>query len=120
MGDFTANERVEADAVPASIAVEVAYALPHRQLLLKINVPRGTTALEAVRQSRIDEEFPEADLLAAPMGLYGQAFGTKGLAAKADYVLDEGDRVEIYRPLAADPKAARKRRAANPAGGTSS
>jgi uncharacterized protein len=93
------------------ITVEVAYALPTRQQLTELRVPRGTTAFEAVQQSGIVEQFPEVDIENAKMGIFGQALGTKGLKAPREHVLEPMDRVEIYRPLIVDPKEVRKRRA---------
>lgn len=86
------------------IHVEVAYALPHKQKIIGLDVPEGTEALAAVQQSGIDKDFPELDLEAPKLGLFGKAI-------KAGQVLEDGDRVEIYRPLIADPKANRKARA---------
>lgn len=86
------------------IKVEVAYARSERQLILPVNVPVGTTALEAVRQSGIGKQFAEIDPDAARLGIFGKAI-------KPGQVLTEGDRVEIYRPLKADPKEARRARA---------
>ncbi|WP_461516609.1 RnfH family protein [Porticoccus sp.] len=93
------------------ITVEVAYALPQRQQLTTLQVAPGTTAYEAVQQSGIVQQFPEIDLDNAKMGIFGQALGTKGLKPPKEHVLQAGDRVEIYRPLIADPKEVRKRRA---------
>lgn len=93
------------------ITVEVAYALPSRQQLTELKVPRGTTAFEAVQQSGIVEQFPEIDLESVKMGIFGQALGTKGLKVPKEHVLETMDRVEIYRPLIIDPKEVRKRRA---------
>ena len=90
-----------------SIAVEVVYALPERQKLLCLSVPRGTTAREAVERSGIAGYFPGLDLAAAPLGIFGKA-----LAKPQERVLEDGERVEIYRPLIADPKEVRKQRAA--------
>lgn len=92
---------------PDTIAVEVVYALPERQKLLCLAVPRGTTVREAVERSGIAALFPELDLQAAPLGIFGKA-----VAKPEERVLEEGERVEIYRPLIADPKEARKQRAA--------
>lgn len=86
------------------IPVEVACALPDRQALLRLDVPQGSTAREAVARSKIGEQFPELELDDAPLGVFGQH-------VEADYALRPGDRVEIYRPLIADPKAARRKRA---------
>lgn len=93
------------------IAVEVAYALPHKQKIIELLVKPGTTAFQAVEQSGITKVFPEIDLETAKMGLFGQALGTKGLQPAKKHALQAGDRVEIYRPLQADPKEARRRRA---------
>ncbi|WP_461521322.1 RnfH family protein [Porticoccus sp.] len=93
------------------ITVEVAYALPQRQQLTTLQVAPGTTAYEAVQQSGVVQQFPDIDLDNAKMGIFGQALGTKGLKPPKEHVLQAGDRVEIYRPLIADPKEVRKRRA---------
>ncbi len=85
--------------------VEVAYAKRDEQVLLTVKVPEGTTVKEAVERSGIADRFPEINLAKARMGIFGKV-------AKADAVLREGDRVEIYRPLIADPKEVRKKRAA--------
>ena len=87
------------------IAVEVAYALPERQLIVPLEVTAGTTALEAAQQSGIELEFPGLVIDAGTnLGIFGQA-------VPPQQALRPGDRVEIYRPLKADPKAARKARA---------
>lgn len=90
-----------------TIRVEVAYALPEKQQIIGLDVPPGTKVLEAVRQSGIQKQFPDLDIDAADMGIFG-----KSVAKPAEQVLEEGDRVEIYRPLIADPKEVRKQRAA--------
>jgi len=95
----------------AMITVEVAYALPDRQRIVELHVPAGTTALEAVRQSGIQRLFPEINPEHAEMGVFGQVLGAKGLPPPSEYRLRERDRVEIYRPLIADPKEARRKRA---------
>lgn len=87
-----------------TITVEVAYALPHKQALLELKVPEGTTALEAAQQSGISEKFEGVDLEDATMGIFGQVVAPS-------HRLREGDRVEVYRPLIADPKEVRKARA---------
>ncbi len=93
------------------IKVEVAFARPDKQKILEVLVPPGTTALQAAEQSGIVRHFPEIELEQATMGIFGQVLGTKGLGKPAEHVLVEGDRVEIYRPLIADPKEVRRRRA---------
>lgn len=93
------------------IDVEVAYALPQKQKIIPLKVPRGTTASEAVAQSKIDEHFPGLDIAGVSVGIFSQVLGAKGMPAPGEYVLEQGDRVEIYRPLIADPKLVRKERA---------
>lgn len=95
-----------------TVRIEVAYALPHRQWLKVFEVPTGTCAQAAVVLSGIAEDTQQPELLQAPMGVFGEAFGTKGLPAASEYVVQEGDRIEVYRPLLSDPKEVRKRRAA--------
>lgn len=94
------------------INVEVAYALPERQSIKVIKVKQGCTALEAVTQSGITLEFPAIDPATADMGIFGKNLDGKTLPLPAQYQMRAGDRVEIYRPLLADPKAARQQRAA--------
>ncbi|MEH6501897.1 MAG: RnfH family protein [Pseudoalteromonas distincta] len=89
------------------LVVEVAYALPHKQKILSVTVPEGTTAWEAVQQSGIERHFPELDLTSVSLGIFGKA-----LPKPAERILLSGERVEIYRPLIADPKEVRKQRAA--------
>ncbi len=93
------------------ITVEVAYALPHKQKIIALLVEPGTTALEAVKRSKISDYFPGLDVETAKMGIFGQSLGTKGLESADKHVLHQGDRVEIYRPLTSDPKEARRKRA---------
>ena len=93
------------------ITVEVAYALPEKQTLLSLSVPVGTTALEAVEQSGILKTYPNIDVNSDKMGIFSQVLGTKGLDEPAAYKMRERDRIEIYRPLIADPKEVRRRRA---------
>ncbi len=88
-----------------SIQVEIAYALPDEQVILPLEVVQGTTLIAAVEQSGIADRFPGIDLEKDRMGIFSKA-------AKRDQVLRPGDRVEIYRPLIADPKEVRKQRAA--------
>lgn len=87
------------------IEVEVAYAKPERQLILRVRGLVGMTVAQAIERSGIVEQFPEIDRASAKVGIFSKA-------AKMDQVLRAGDRVEIYRPLIADPKEARKKRAA--------
>lgn len=88
------------------ITVEVAYALPHQQLIIPVQVALETTAEEAILASGILRKFPEIDLGTNQIGLFGKL-------TKLDKKLRHLDRVEIYRPLIADPKEVRKQRAAD-------
>lgn len=89
------------------INVEVVYATPERQELVRLTVPQGSSMLDAAKAARLERFFPELDVAAMPMGIFGKA-----VAKPAERVLEEGERVEIYRPLIADPKEVRKQRAA--------
>ena len=88
-----------------SINVEVAYALPEKQIIRAVNVDAGTTIGAAIVQSGIMMDFPDLELEDAKVGVFGKA-------AAMTTVLSDGDRVEIYRPLIADPKEVRRKRAA--------
>ena len=88
------------------IEVEVAYALPEKQKIYGLLVESGTSALDAVKQSAILKDFGDIDLDSAKMGVFGQS-----IKAPAKHILQVGERVEVYRPLIADPKAARRKRA---------
>ncbi|TEU19370.1 MAG: RnfH family protein [Gammaproteobacteria bacterium] len=85
--------------------VEVAYALEKKQTLLELEVDKGTTLKQAIERSGIIDTYPQIDLSKDKTGIFGKI-------AKLDTVLREKDRVEIYRPLIADPKQVRKERAA--------
>jgi putative ubiquitin-RnfH superfamily antitoxin RatB of RatAB toxin-antitoxin module len=87
------------------ITVEVAYATPQEQFLLSLPARAGITVEQAIKESGVLERFPEIDLKTSKVGVFGKL-------AKIDAVLNDHDRVEIYRPLIADPKEARKKRAA--------
>lgn len=89
------------------ITVEVAYALPHEQKIISLQMDEGSSAYDAVIRSGIVEKFPEIDPNRAPMGIFGKA-----LRDPKAHMLRNGDRVEIYRSLIADPKEARAKRAA--------
>ncbi|MGB5442835.1 MAG: RnfH family protein [Gammaproteobacteria bacterium] len=88
-----------------SIHVEVAYALPHKQVILALDVEAGATLEQVIHTSGILQQFPEIDLRQNRVGVFGK------LGSLTD-TLHPGDRVEIYRPLIADPKVVRKQRAA--------
>ena len=87
------------------ICVEVVYALPAKQELLNVKVAAGTTVRQAIEASGILEKYPEIDIAKNKLRVFAKL-------TKPDVVLRDRDRVEIYRPLIADPKEVRKQRAA--------
>jgi uncharacterized protein len=88
-----------------TLRVEVAYASAGgQQALRRIDLPEGSSVADAVRASRLADDFPEIDPARGDFGVYGRRV-TPGT------ILRDGDRVEILRPLAADPKDIRRRRA---------
>lgn len=89
------------------VSVEVVYATAEHQELRRFSVVYGTTARELVLQSGMQALFAELDLENIPLGIFG-----KVLSAPQQRVLEDGERVEMYRPLLADPKEVRKQRAA--------
>jgi hypothetical protein len=89
----------------ATLRVEVAYARPDEQVVIPVEAPEGATVEQVIVLSRIQERFPDINPQTAKVGVFGKL-------AKPSAVVRAGDRVEIYRPLLADPKAVRKQRAA--------
>ena len=85
--------------------IEIAYATPAKQLILECEIETGTPAREVIKSSGITRHFPEIDPDSCDIGVFGKAIA-------ADYELQNGDRIEIYRPLIADPKEVRRQRAA--------
>ncbi|WP_249677780.1 RnfH family protein [Pseudomonas abieticivorans] len=92
------------------IDVEVVYAAVDRQVLLTVAVAPGCTVSEAVRLSGIADQFVGEDVLALPVGIYGKVVSDPHVRA-----VEEGDRIELYRPLLADPMEVRRLRAAKAA-----
>ncbi len=86
------------------IQIEVVYGLPDKQELLTLPVDEGTTIEQAINESGIIDVFAEIDLSIHKVGIWNRA-------AKLSDLLQDLDRIEIYRPLIADPKEVRKRRA---------
>jgi len=87
--------------------IEVVYATAERQWLLTCVVATGTTVRQALRQSRLAEQVPGLDIESCPVGVFGKVVNDP-----VEHQVGEGDRLEIYRPLLADPKEVRKQRAA--------
>lgn len=98
-----------ADETPSLIYVEVAFALPFKQRIVALEVPQGTTAVDAVQLADLSSFFPEVEREVFERALFG-IFG-KALKLPAQHHLSDGERVEVYRPLEIDPKAARLARA---------
>lgn len=87
------------------INVEVAYALPQKQKIVTVAIEAGAIVEDALQASNMTQFFPELDIAAAKVGIFGKS-------TKRTQELRDGDRIEIYRPLISDPKAKRKARAA--------
>ena len=96
MGDRNMDEQMN---------IEVVYALPNEQKLFKVELAQGATILDAIKLSGVLGIHPELDWEKNKLGIYGKL-------CNADTLLRDKDRVEIYRPLLADPKDIRRRRAA--------
>lgn len=99
------NESDTSSADADLIQVEVAYARPERQVILPVMLEEGATIEQAIERSGVLSEFPEIDLSQNKVGIFGKL-------SKKTAELKAGDRVEIYRPLLADPKEVRRRREA--------
>jgi putative ubiquitin-RnfH superfamily antitoxin RatB of RatAB toxin-antitoxin module len=96
--------------VESVIEIEVVYAAVDRQVLRSVSVNEGATVRVAVLASGIASEFPELNLAECPLGIFG-----KVVADPDTRVIEAGERIEIYRPLLADPKEVRRLRAAKAA-----
>ena len=86
------------------IDIEVVYGLPHKQVLLSLKVPSGTNIENCIKLSGIVKHFPEIVPSEAVVGIFSKP-------DKLENIVKQGDRIEIYRPLTADPKEMRKLRA---------
>jgi putative ubiquitin-RnfH superfamily antitoxin RatB of RatAB toxin-antitoxin module len=91
-------------AEAGSLSIEIIYALPQRQELVRLTLPEGSTAQQAIEASGLLQKYGEIDLKKNKIGIFGKL-------SRLDAVLRDRDRVEIYRPLIADPKEVRKKRA---------
>lgn len=87
------------------VQIEVAYARADRQKILRASVPVGTTIRQAVQLSKIGTQFTEIDVAGCAVGVFGRR-------VPDHYIVQSGDRVEIYRPLEMDPREARRALAA--------
>jgi putative ubiquitin-RnfH superfamily antitoxin RatB of RatAB toxin-antitoxin module len=88
----------------APLQIEIAYAEPQRAIVKIFRLAAGSKVADALRLAALDPEFAAVDLANSAVGIFGTA-------ARPDHALQQGDRIEIYRPLSADPKAARRARA---------
>lgn len=95
--------------MPDKLEVEVAYALTERQYLQRVMLEEGATVEEAIRASGLLELRSDIDLAKNKVGIYSRP-------VKLTDTVQDGDRVEIYRPLIADPKVLRRQRAEKSAG----
>ena len=86
------------------IYIEVAFATSMHQKIMEMEVPINTTARKAVEESGLDRIFPDFDFESAPIGVFGKA-------VPDDYLLADGNRVEVYRPLQQAPTDTRRKRA---------
>lgn len=100
-----ASAGLEEGAVSERISVEVVYALPHRAEVVQVSLPEDATVKDALSASGLLAKYPDIE----PDG--ANKIGVFAKLVKLDAVLRDRDRVEIYRPLIADPKAVRKKRA---------
>lgn len=83
--------------------ISVIYALPDRQIIRELDLEAGATLADALARSGLTAEFPEIEIHALAVGIFGQT-------RSPDTALRSGDRVEIYRPLPVEPKEARRKR----------
>jgi len=86
------------------IQIEVVYAPPHEQIVVPLKIEVGTTVAQAIERSGVLEKYPEIDLAHNRVGIFGKL-------TDLNAVVRNKDRVEIYRPLIADPKEVRRKRA---------
>ncbi len=89
------------------VCVEILYALPEQQVLHPLRLPAGTSLLAALKRPEVAGLYPGLSLLELPVGIFGRRIARPG-----EYTLQEGDRIELYRPLLVDPMDIRRQRAA--------
>jgi putative ubiquitin-RnfH superfamily antitoxin RatB of RatAB toxin-antitoxin module len=84
--------------------IEIVYAEPQCAIIKDLRLPVGSCVADVLRLAALDPDFDAVDLVKSAFGIFGRR-------VQADQILKDGDRIEIYRPLAADPKTARRARA---------
>ena len=87
----------------APLTIEIVYAEAQRAVVKMLSLPAGSRLADAVRAAAADADFAGVDFATSAVGIFGRL-------VRADHALQDGDRIEIYRPLAEDPKAARRAR----------
>jgi putative ubiquitin-RnfH superfamily antitoxin RatB of RatAB toxin-antitoxin module len=93
------------------LKIQVCYVLPEDSFIAELSLPEGATLAQAVRESGVLQRYPSIDLDTQKLGIFGKI-------KPPDTLLREGDRVEMYRPLQADPMETRRRRAKHRAAST--
>ncbi len=93
--------------MPLEIRVEIVYAEPQHSIIRPFTLTAGALVRDALAKAASDPAFSQVDLENSPVGIFGKL-------TRADQVLNDGDRIEIYRPLKQEPKVARRSRAAKP------
>ena len=88
----------------APLQIEIAYAEPQRAIIKSLRLPAGARVADALRLAALDPDFSAVDFANPAIGVFGKL-------VRRDQLLRQGDRIEIYRPLSADPKEARRARA---------
>ena len=84
------------------ISVELVFATPQKQLLLVLEVDHGETVADVISHAAIGEQFPDMQISELAVGVWGKK-------VSRDYVVRDGDRIEVYRPLQIDPREARRK-----------
>lgn len=93
--------------MPFEIRIEIVYAQPQYGIIKSFTLTQGSRVRDALAKAATDPAFSNVDLKNSPVGIFGRL-------TRADQVLNDGDRIEIYRPLKQEPKVARRSRAAKP------
>ena len=88
----------------ATISVELVFALPDKQVLRSIALPKGSTVADVIREGELKRDFPDLVVEDLQAGVWGRP-------VDRDHVVSDGDRVELYRPLEMDPREARRLKA---------
>lgn len=98
------------------IEIDVIYALPDREFRQRLSVAEGCTAAQALALSDLPSRLPGVELADLDMGIFSRLLDGRAAPRPDSYVMQHGDRLELYRPLQIDPKKARLQRAKKRAG----